>query len=854
MSQNIVLNKNELKQYEEILLNENMLFELNAIPQIVVNKDRVIIRVNKKFSELFEYEKEEVLGKQTSVLTPSKDKFEEYKKHFVQTKEGLIKSEELEYKKKNNDLFWVKLEGNPINQQNDELFILWSFIDVSNDVRHKEELQKAKKIAEESTKAKSEFLANMSHEIRTPMNGILGMSYLALQTNLDEKQRGYIQKIDSSAKSLLNIINDILDFSKIEAGKLHIEKVEFDLFKMVDSVIDLIEFQAHEKNLELIVSYSSDVGRSFYGDGLRISQILTNLLSNALKFTSIGEVALYVSKVNDNRFRFEVKDTGIGLTKEQQNKLFQSFSQADSSTTRKFGGTGLGLSISKQLVELMDGKIWVESEKNVGSNFIFEIELESKEIQTKQYRVFKDKRVLIVDDNETWHEILTNLLKNFGIEVTIAYSGYNALEVLNGCKNKYDIILMDWNMPSMDGIETTRQINEICSVEKPPTVIMVSSFRQESIVKQAKDVGINIFLQKPVNPSVLNDILSGVLFDNVKTDYLEIGSESSLKSDFSSLNGSKILLAEDNKINQEILTGLLENSHVDLDIALNGQDALEKFKNNSYDLILMDIQMPIMDGYESTKEIRKINKQIPIIALTANAMAEDVERTKKAGMNEHLNKPIDVEKLYETLLKFINNKRHFSEISTVASPSKVDIPDFSTIDIQIGLKHLVENKKLYLKILNDFYNNYKDMKLEELAEDEFKREIHTIKGLSSNIGAMALNEITSKLEKDKNLVSLVGEELNKVIAELKEKLVLRGDKKIQKIKLPDGKREELFFKLKEALLRKKPTEYNLIIKTIEKYLLSDEDEITFLDIKKLIAKYKFKDAIIILNILIKGDK
>jgi CheY-like chemotaxis protein len=358
------------------------------------------------------------------------------------------------------------------------------------------------------------------------MNGIVGMSYLVLQTDLDKKQRGYIEKIDNSAKMLLAIINDVLDLSKIESGKLIIDKVDFNIHKMVDAAMDLIRFKARKKRLKLSVFYSKDIPERLHGDSLRVSQVLTNLLGNAVKFTSDGEVSLFISKVEESRYRFKVKDTGIGLTKDEQKKLFKAFSQADGSTTRNFGGTGLGLVISKQLVELMGGNIWIESQYGIGSSFIFEVELQ--EIRDKSTIIDTDKHISREDEE--------------------------------------------------------------------------------------------------------------------------------LKKGMDSLRGQKILLVDDNTINQEIIAGLLENSSLELDIASNGQEGVEMFENGVYSLILMDLQMPIMDGYEATKIIRENSKEIPIIAITANAMKEDIEKTAKSGMNAHLNKPIEVDKLYQTLLKYIPHK------------------------------------------------------------------------------------------------------------------------------------------------------------------------------------------------------
>ncbi len=529
------------------------------------------------------------------------------------------------------------------------------------------ELKKARDAAEDSTRAKSQFLANMSHEIRTPMNAIMGLIHLILQTEMTVLQREYLQKAESAADTLLRIINEILDFSKIEAGKLEMETEAFHLADVLQNVVNLVSTPAHEKGLEFLVQVPPDTPAGLVGDQVRLTQVLSNLAANAVKFTSKGQVTVKVETVKEDAraatLRFLVEDTGIGLTDKQTATLFAAFTQADASTTRRFGGTGLGLAISKRLVEMMGGNIWCESEPGKGSVFgftaTFGVHSVGKRYVSKR-RDFSGLAALAVDDNVIGLEILSDFLKNIGFTVSTATSGTEALSILTEATRKgqpIDLVFLDWKMPDMDGVETADKIHEIMPAAQLPVIIMATAYNRDEVLAQARQSGIRDVMSKPLSPSTMLNVLVDIFGRGLpeKSSKLKKAHERAVVREFA---GARVLLAEDNDVNQLVASRILKNAGLTVEIANNGLEAIEMLQKKQYDLVLMDIQMPEMDGISATKKIRTMPqfKDLPIVAMTAHAMTGDRELSLKAGMNDHINKPINLQELFSSLSKWLRRR------------------------------------------------------------------------------------------------------------------------------------------------------------------------------------------------------
>ena len=740
---------------------------------IALITDRVFTRCNRKMHELLGWPPGEMVGQPTAIWYVDAAANAAGGDAYEQIWRGAVHRRDLELVRRDGSRFWARLTGTAVDPADLSKGTVCVIDDITAERAVIEQMREATALAESAARMKADFLANMSHEIRTPMNAVIGMSHLLLRTELTPRQRDYLAKIQAAGQHLLGIINDILDFSKVEAGKLSLERAEFDLDKITTNVATLLTEKTSDKGLELTIDIAPDVPRGLVGDALRLQQVLLNFGSNAVKFTEKGEIQIVVRlrerSNGEALLYFAVRDTGVGLSQEQQARLFQSFQQADSSTTRKFGGTGLGLVISKRLAELMGGAVGLESEPGKGSTFWFTARLgigAARPALLVPRPDLRGARVLVVDDNDTARMVLRDMLAQMTFVVEEAASGAQAIDAVRqsaAAGKPYAIVFLDWQMPAMDGIEAARSIRAL-GLPASPHLVMVSAYGREELMSQASAAGIESYLIKPVTRSLLFDTAMQMLGGERQEPAEPARAPAGEAGLLALIGGARVLVVEDNELNQQVARELLSGVGLLVDVAQDGEIAVRQVQSVPYDLVFMDMQMPVMDGVTATIEIRKLAqyKDLPIIAMTANAMRQDHERCLQAGMNDYIAKPIEPDQLWSMLSRWIKPRpgRSASQQAACvpAPPARAaagpapEIPgDIDGIDVATGLRRVAGKASTYVSLLRGFVKNHK------AAADEIRRALdsdragaeriaHTVKGVAGTLGAPGLQHAAAELE------------------------------------------------------------------------------------------------------------
>ncbi|CCK81416.1 two component system sensor histidine kinase, hybrid [Desulfobacula toluolica Tol2] len=780
--------QNNHAEMEAMIVKYRGLFD-NAIEGIFQSShEGKLITVNKSLAAMTGYGSPGNMLEKIKNMDEDFYAFKEDKKRFLQLidKDKKVYGFRFQIRRNDNSFFWAEMNTRYIESEG---LFEGRILDISERLEV-EKAENERLAALASSNAKSKFLANMSHEIRTPLNAVIGLGDLLRRTALSEKQEQYLSKMNSSSHALLALINDILDFSKIEAGHLELEAIPFSLYEVIENLTEMFGLKANEKEIEFLVAIEKGIPNALIGDPTRLGQILINLTGNALKFIQKGEIVIKAGLEEEKEdgslvFGFSVKDTGPGIEPSRINSIFDSFTQEDQSVTRKYGGTGLGLAITKQLVEIMGGDISVESKLGEGSKFSFTVCFKSQPLD-KQLIINppKDLRglsVLVVDDNQAAREIISEIIVSFQMKVETASSGEQALFMLENGNNTYDLILLDWKMPGMNGIETARQIKRGVKLDKLPIICMISAYGREDLMQEADRSFLDVFLHKPINPSLLFNSIMEIYGrkrqdENFQENSFQegdfLGSAQKNTAAIPHIKGN-ILLVEDNTINKEIALEWLTQAGLNVLCVENGREAIDQLEARPFDLVLMDIQMPVMDGLEATRILRSRKKfnSLPIIAMTAHALSGDREKGIEAGMNDYITKPIDPALLFKTLSIYLKPFLRSGRINSSKKSLPLHLTDIAGIDLATGLFRSNNNTLLYEKLLKSFYNDFfdasekiKTMKNEK-KYDDLKRYLHSIKGIAANLGAQNLSDKAADLE---TVPDFSGKENKEFLKEIKK--------------------------------------------------------------------------------------